>query len=221
MGVQAGFQAGLNGNNNDRYQRFYAVGHDLFLSGAVTSHGGNLSEYAAETITITKRDSMIGRLYPTDLVTTSLAPHEKNDAQASRELVVHRAIYQALYDAGLLPKRAAIAHTHSPHTIFRSMFTEEITPIDSEGSFTFGGSIPVVHVAQKVGSKEAADKIAALMVAQAQAGKPQLVVLGGHGPFALAQTLEGAMRLVSVLELSCRLLTLCEQTGKDPSSRLS
>ena len=107
---------------NDRQARFEKVGRDLFLSGAVTSHGGNLSEREGDTIHISRRDSMLGRMGEGDIVSAGILPDD-HDATASRELIVHRAIYRAC-DAG------AIVHAHTLNTIFRSLVDDKHHPGD-------------------------------------------------------------------------------------------
>jgi len=40
-----------------------------------------------------------------------------------------------------------------------------------------------------------------------------LVMLRGHGPFAIGHLLEEAYQLTSVLEMTCRILTISEAMG--------
>lgn len=180
-------------------ERFAAIGRDLFVTGAVSSHGGNLSERHGDRIVITRRGSMLGRLGEHDVVWTNLAACDL-DEECSREIVVHRAIYQAT-------EARAIVHAHTLHTIWRSMISDAIEPIDSEGLYVLG-VVPVVEAAETIASPEAGELLSAALV-----DRP-IAVLRTHGPFARGATLEEAFYHVSALEASCQLLDL-----KDGSSR--
>ena len=76
------------------YDLFREVGRDLFLAGAVTARHGNLSVRDGDRIFITRSGSMLSRLEPSDIIETRIDACEM-DAGCSRELVVHRAVYQA------------------------------------------------------------------------------------------------------------------------------
>lgn len=191
----------------------------MFSTGAVTSHGGNMSQRCHDSIWISRRDSMLGNFMDGDIVQTTYEPSER-DASASRELVVHRTMYHASK-----LETAAIVHGHTPHTIARSFDTDMIVPIDSEGKYAFGASeagiydpatglegVPVLTPAESIGSSEAAQMLAEVISKGGQIG-----VLRGHGPFAIADTLERAFRLVSILEMSCRILDIRDATAKNVS----
>jgi L-fuculose-phosphate aldolase len=181
------------------YERFAEVGRDLFVSGAVTSHGGNLSEREGEVIRITRTQAMLGRIGVTDVVETTVAPSASSDSACSTELVVHRAVYTAT-DAG------AVVHAHPIHTNFRSMVQDVIRPMDSDGDFLLG-EVPVVSLPSTIGSPDVAREVSRLL------SRHRIVVVRGHGPFAAGETLREAFRWVSVLEASCHLLDLRDSTG--------
>ncbi|HET6497932.1 MAG TPA: class II aldolase/adducin family protein [Coriobacteriia bacterium] len=186
--------------DRDTVRRFCEVGRDLFVTGAVSSHGGNLSERRGERIVITRRGSMLGRLGSGDVVWTELAACER-DAECSREIVVHRAIYEAT-------EARAIVHAHTLHTVWRSMISDVIEPIDSEGRYVLG-TVPVVEATTTIASPEAA-----ALLAEALRAHP-VAVLRTHGPFARGETLEEAFYHVSSLEASCALLDLRDASGRD------
>jgi len=183
----------------DAIERFAAVGRDLFVTGAVSSHGGNLSERHGNRIVITRRGSMLGRLGEHDVVWTELDACER-DEECSREIVVHRAIYAAT-DA------RAIVHAHAVHTVWRSMISDEIRPIDSEGLYVLG-TVPVVEAAETIASPEAGELLAEVLA------EHPVAVLRTHGPFAKGSTLEEAFYHVSALEASCQLLDLRDSAGR-------
>lgn len=172
---------------------FRDIGRDIFVSGLTTSHGGNMSVRDGGRIIITRRGSMLGALSEDDLIETGMAPCE-TDERCSREIVVHRAIYEAT-DA------LAIVHAHPLHTVARSFEAALITPVDSEGLYVLGG-VPVVTSSATIASAEAGT-----VLAGALASAP-VAVLRTHGPFAKGRSLEEAFMHVSVLEASCAILDL-------------
>jgi L-fuculose-phosphate aldolase len=186
------------------FDEFSWVGHDLYSSGAVSSHGGNLSvRLPGDRIVITRTGSMIGRLTPDDLIETSLcACGDARDAECSVELVVHRAIYAAT------PARA-IVHAHSVQTVARSLVEDLIVPLDSESLLRLQ-AVPVVRSAKTVGSPEAAAKLSEALRDR------RVAVLRGHGPFAIGDTLEDAYQAISCLEASCRILNIMDAIGRTP-----
>lgn len=188
--------------SRDLIDRFANIGRDLFLTGAVSSHGGNMSVATDGRIVITRRGSMLGRLGDRDVVWTRRDVCSRDD-ECSREIVVHRRIYETT-------GAKAIVHAHPEHTIFRSLLADEIVPIDSEARYVLGKSIPVVTAEQTVGSPEAAEKLAEVL------RDAKIAVLRSHGPFAIGNTLEEAFYHVSALEVSCRILDIRDSTGLTP-----
>jgi L-fuculose-phosphate aldolase len=184
------------------FEQFAWVGGDLYASGAVSSHGGNLSvRLDDERMLITRTGSMIGRLTEDDLVETTLAPcGDPNDASCSVELVVHRAIYAAT-------GARAIVHAHAIHTVARSFVEDVIVPVDSESKLRLT-DVPVVISAETIGSAEAGEKLAAALRDR------RVAVLRGHGPFARGETLEDAYQAISCLEASCQVLNLLDTIGR-------
>ncbi len=180
-------------------ESFAHIGRDLFLTGAVSSHGGNMSVRRGDRIFITRHGSMLGRLGEHDVVWTRMAACDL-DEECSCEIVVHRAIYEST-DAH------AIVHAHPAHTIFRSLIEDTIVPIDSEARYLFGEAVPVVTAEQTIASPEAAVLLADVL------REHRIAVLRSHGPFAVGSTLEEAFCHVSALEVSCRILDVRDSTG--------
>ncbi len=189
----------------DWVERFSAVGRDLFLTGAVSSHGGNMSVRVGDRIIITRRGSMLGRIGVHDVVWTHMAACDL-DEECSREIVVHRAIYKAT-------GASAIVHAHPEHTIYRSLIESSITPIDSEAAYVLGASIPVVSAQQTIASPEAAVKLAEILEDR------KIAVLKSHGPFAVGDTLEEAFYHVSALEVACRILDIRDSSCRGSAIR--
>lgn len=197
-------------SKHSRYVMFRDIGRDIFVSHLISSHGGNMSVREGDHIHITRTGSQLGRIGEDDIVKVPLLARRDvegvdagvwpEDAEASSELVVHRAIYAAT-------EARAIVHTHSPQTIFRSMLEDVIEPIDSEARL-FIPRVPVVVSRKTVGSPVAAEALSAAL------REVPVAVLRAHGPFAAADTLENAYRWVSVLECSCEQLNLRDSMGR-------
>ncbi|MDZ4170455.1 MAG: class II aldolase/adducin family protein [Coriobacteriia bacterium] len=183
----------------EMFELFRDVGRDLFVAGAVTARHGNLSMRFGDRIIITRSGSMLSRLEPDDVMETSMQP-SVSDAGCSRELVVHRAVYQAT-------GAQAICHAHPPHTMFRSLVDDVIRPLDSEAGCVIGAEVPVLAPEQAIGSAEAGQ-----LLAQALQHVP-IAVLRTHGPFAIGETLWDAWGLIGVLEESCHILDLRDGCG--------
>ncbi len=181
------------------YEQFRDIGRDIYLAGLISSHGGNMSVRVGDRVLITRRGSMLGRLTERDIIETSLEHDDSEVALASTEIVVHRAIYARTN--GL-----AIVHTHSPHTILRSMVDDEIVPIDSEASYLLH-KVPVYSLPQTAGSSDVADTVSDAL------RNYKCVLLRGHGPFAIGTVLEEAFQWISTLEMACKILNLRDQTG--------
>jgi L-fuculose-phosphate aldolase len=188
---------------------FINIGRDLFLSGAITSHGGNLSMSDGEHIWITRTQSMLGRLEEGDVIETTWE-ESPTDANCSSELIVHRALYHAMMrrceklgeDFGT----KAIVHAHTAHTTFRSMYHDQIEAVDSECKLLLPDPVQVVRPSTSIGSPEAAKMLGDLVEDGQRIG-----IIGGHGPFAIGNTLAQALQLVSSLEHSCVLADLIDQ----------
>lgn len=174
--------------------QFQSVGRDLFTRGLVSSHSGNLSIRLGDRLIITRRGSRLGCLQESDLIETGITKNDRSTPLASTELAVHRAIYQET-------SASAIVHAHPPHAIALSLADTEITPSDAEGLSTVG-RVPVLgwHMQVKPGG---------LAGVISQALKQCLIVMvHGHGSFAVGQLLEEAHNCTTTLEESCRVICL-------------
>ncbi len=183
------------------YEQFRDIGRDIYLAGLISSHGGNMSVRVGDRVLITRRGSMLGRLEPHDIIETALQHDDSEVALASTEIIVHRAIYQRT--SGL-----AIVHTHSPHTILRTMVDDEIVPVDSEASYLLH-KVPVHSLPRTAGSGDVADTVSSALK------EYKCVCLRGHGPFAIGTVLEEAFQWISCLEMACRILNLRDSLGVD------
>lgn len=180
--------------------QFQTVGHDLFTRGLISSHSGNLSIRLADRLIITRRGCRLGCLQEHDLIETGISKNDRSTPLASTELAVHRAIYQQT-------SASAIVHAHPPHAVALSLTETEIIPSDAEG-LAVAGRVPVVgwHMEVKLGGL--ADTIAQAL------NHHRIVMVHGHGSFAMGQLLEEAHDSTTMLEESCRVICLLKSLQK-------
>lgn len=180
--------------------QFQTVGHDLFTRGLISSHSGNLSIRLADRLIITRRGCRLGCLQEHDLIETGISKNDRSIPLASTELAVHRAIYQQT-------SASAIVHAHPPHAVALSLTETEIIPSDAEG-LAVAGRVPVVgwHMEVKLGGQ--ADTIAQAL------NHHRIVMVHGHGSFAMGQLLEEAHDSTTMLEESCRVICLLKSLQK-------
>jgi L-fuculose-phosphate aldolase len=170
------------------FTQFQEIGRDLFVRGLISSHAGNISVRMGRRISITRRGSMLGRIKEGDLVDVDLHEPDSHILRASSEIVVHRAIYTNT-------SALAVVHAHPPYATLLSMVSDELVPVDSEGSYLFK-KVPVVSVEKTVGSQESAQLVSEALKDY------KIVMLRGHGSFARGDLLEDAFMLTSSLEAS-------------------
>jgi len=174
--------------------QFQMVGRVLFEQQLVSSHSGNLSVRQGEGLVITHRGSRLGSLKQGDLVETGIARNNRATPFASSELAVHRCIYKN-------SSALAIVHAHPPYAIALSFTEDTIMPCDMEGRFVLPR---VLIVGKEIMAKpgELGEEIAEAL------RQDRVVVVKGHGSFAVGQLLEEAYYYTTVLEQSCRVLYL-------------
>ena len=183
--------------------QFQAVGQALFTQGLVSSQGGNLSVKLGEHIVITHRGSTLGSIQEGDLVETGITKNNRATPLASIELEVHRCIYQNT-------SALAVVHAHPPYAVALSFTEKEIVPCDVEGQALLS-RVPIIGTGMTTAKTGALDgEIARLL------SEYKVVLVRGHGSFAVSQLLEEAYCYTVVLEQSCRLLYLRKALRVDP-----
>ncbi len=173
------------------YEQIRDIGRDLYVAGLVSSHGGNISMRVGDHVIIKRRGAQLGRLKMHDLVETRIDRNDSGVALASSELLVHRTIYQTT-------PALAIVHCHPRTAIAFSLSRDEIVPIDNEASYLLK-KVPVIWEEFASGGPEMARDLSAVLQ------QYKIVMLRGHGSFAIGQTLDEAFHWSSTLEESCQI----------------
>jgi L-fuculose-phosphate aldolase len=173
--------------------QFRTVGSNLFSRGLVSSQSGNLSIRMGDNLVITRRGSQLGSLTENDIIETGICRNNRFTPLASTELPVHRAIYQ-------MTSAQAIVHAHSPHTVALSLTEREIVPDPELISEIY--RVPVLGWVGKIEPGILVDMIAEALKQQ------HIVVVRGHGSFAIGQLLDEAYNLTMALEESCQVSCL-------------
>ena len=174
------------------YEMFRDIGRDMYVHGLISSHGGNISVRFGDRVIIKRRGAMLGRLKPHDLIETGLHKNDSGVALASSELIVHRAVYTAT-------PALAVVHAHARRAVAFSLSRDEIVPVDNEGSYLLK-KIPVIEEEFASGTPQMAQKVATALQSY------KVVVLRGHGSFAIGQTLDEAFQWTDALEEACEIM---------------
>jgi L-fuculose-phosphate aldolase len=173
------------------FEQFRSIGRDLYVAGMISSHGGNLSVRLGDRVVIKRRGAMLGNLKPNDLIDTGLEKNDSGVALASTELLAHRTIYKTT-------PALSIVHCHPRMAIAFSLSRDEIVPVDNEGSYLLK-KVPVVTEEFASGTPEMANKVANALQ------NYKIIMLRGHGSFAIGQTLDEAFFWSSTLEEACQI----------------
>ena len=165
-------------------------GRKAVTSGLTSSRFGNISALRGNEVVITKSGSMLDELEATQLVEVDLSGPCAQDATASTETCVHRAVYQGT-------TAQSVIHTHSPYAVALSLIEDEqVEPIDSEGRH-FLGPMPVVNAG--FGTSDLAVKVSIALHSH------NACVARGHGVFAKGQSLAEAYTMACMAEHSSQV----------------
>lgn len=173
------------------FEQFRDIGRDLYVAQLISSHGGNLSMRLGDRVVIKRRGAMLGNLKPHDLVETRLDKNDSGVALASTELLAHRTIYK-------MTPALAIVHCHPRLAVAFSLSRDEFVPIDNEASYLLK-KVPVVTEEFPSGTPEMANKVASALQ------NYKIILLRGHGSFAIGQTLDEAFFWTTTLEEACQI----------------
>jgi L-fuculose-phosphate aldolase len=165
---------------------FQSVGRTLADRGLVSGSSGNLSIRNKDRIIITSHGSVLSSLNANDLVETG-SDEDDPAPRASWELPVHRAIYKVT-GAG------AIVHAHLPAAVTLTL---------TEGFSNMPDGVAIVGTDTQIVAGVLPNEIAR------ELKKHPLIMVKGHGSFAIANTLEEACRMTVDFERACT--ALCQQ----------
>lgn len=178
---------------------FAGVGSILFAARLNNSHSGNLSVRVGDNVIITRRGAMLAEITSQDLIAVGLEHDDSGIALASTEVNVHRSIYEST-------SALAIVHTHPRSAITLSLEGKDIVPVDVEGRYYFK-RVPVLEVAQAIGSKELEKELPELLK------DFPIVIIKGHGAFAIGGNLEEGLQISHAMEWSCDIILRCRGLG--------
>ncbi len=182
------------------YEQFKEIGRDLYEQNMISSHGGNISVRLGDRVVIKRRGAQLGQLKPHDLIETGLEKNDSGVTLASTELLAHRTIY-------MQTPALAICHCHPRTAIAFSLTRDEIVPIDNEASYLLK-KVPVIWEEFASGTPEMANKLATALQSY------KIVMLRGHGSFAIGQTLDEAFFWSSTLEEACQIMLIARQINE-------
>jgi L-fuculose-phosphate aldolase len=175
------------------WQDISRFGAKLVALGLTHSHYGNISIRLANRVLITRTGAMLDEIDERSVIEVDLHEVRSQDALASSETIVHRAIYRNT-------EALAIVHTHSPHAVALSLVADLfLEPVDSVGLHLLG-RIPVVE--GEIGSEELAEGASAALKLH------KACIARGHGVFATGKTLKDAYFAACTLEHSAQILYL-------------
>jgi len=183
--------------------QFQKVGCSLATRGLVSSASGNLSIRMGDRLIITRRGSNLGTLQEKDLIETGINKNDRATPLASIELPVHRAIYQNT-------QARAIVHAHPTHVIVLSMIEKVISSPYLE-EFCALSPVPVIGWGMEIKAGGLADLIASSL------RENHIVVVHGHGSFAIGTLLDEALNCTTGLEEACAVICLMKSLGATPA----
>jgi L-fuculose-phosphate aldolase len=168
-------------------------GRKLVENGLTTSFFGNISAVDGEKMLISRTGSMLDELEGDQVVEVHLKNLAETDCAASSELCVHRKIAVAT-------GARRIMHAHTVYSILVGDIFSGAASFDVAEVLPFLGYVPIA--AGKSGSEELAENTARALL------KNKVVIVKGHGVFAVGDTLKECYIYVSALEFHSKELIL-------------
>lgn len=179
-------------------QQIVDIGASLFQRGFSVGSAGNLSVRIDGGYLMTPTNSALGRLAPGDLSVLDEHWQHVEGPKPSKEVVMHRSMYEARPDA------QAVVHLHSTYVTAISCLAEDgplIPPLTPYFVMRVGREVPVVPY-HRPGSAEV-DRDLRDAAAQGPA-----VILANHGSIVAGDSLESAANAAEELEVSAELAFL-------------
>jgi L-fuculose-phosphate aldolase len=184
------------------HEELIAVGRELCQRGLQTTRSGNISVRDGDLFFITGTGTNLGRLKRSDLVAVDLRGGAPIPADASRESLVHKAVYDAT-DA------CAIVHAHPPYAIALAQVAKQrgIAPIHNEGVAVLKW-VPIID--SSVHDAEGGEDPAAII---AELARWCSVVIRNHGAFVVGADLDEALYRMLLLEDVCKIACILQSLG--------
>lgn len=194
-------------NHTEIRNEIVSLAASLFERGFSVGSAGNISVRVADGYLMTPTNSSLGRL---DASRLSLLDDDWQLVEGdppSKEVVMHRSMYEARPEAG------AVVHLHSTYVTALSCLDQTskpfITPLTPYFVMRLGVDIPVVPYHRP----GAAEMEPAILEA---ARLSRAVILSNHGSLVAASTLVDAVNASEELEVSAQLELLLEGRKTKP-----
>jgi len=171
-------------------KEFFTVSRLIATEGLTFSTSGNMSRIWRGKLFITRTGSNLLNLSEEDVIALPFAGSHPLDKRASSELRVHRKVLQKL-------GKKAMLHCHAVYSVKMSFEKDEIE-LSVEGKGVVS-RVPVVPE-MPVGSEELAKGLLSGFE------RCDVVVVRGHGVFAVAENLIKAYEKISLLEGACKIM---------------
>jgi ribulose-5-phosphate 4-epimerase/fuculose-1-phosphate aldolase len=175
------------------------LGRRLVERGLVHGTAGNISVRTADGYLFTPTGAALDMLDPDDLALVSPQGEQRSGPAATKELHLHRAMYDAR------PSAQAIVHTHSTHcvavTLLPHIHHDDALPALTPYYIMRVGYAPVVPYFPP------GDPELAATVGRYATGR-NVLLLAHHGPVVAGASLDDAMMILEELEENARLFLL-------------
>lgn len=185
-------------------QQMVDLAASLFQRGYSVGSAGNISARLGEGYLMTPTDSSLGRLDPDALTVLDADFRHIGGGRPSKEVPMHRAVYEARPDA------EAIVHLHSTHVTALSCLWVPgqplIPPLTPYFVMRVGRDVPVVPYFRP-GTGDAVDEI------REAARRAPAIVLAHHGSLVAGVSLEKAVNAAEELEVTAQLALLLRGTS--------
>lgn len=193
----------------DTREEIVELAASLFLRGYSVGSAGNISVRVADGYLITPTNSSLGRLDADRLAFVDHGWNHISGDAPSKEVVMHRAMYQARPEAG------AIVHLHSTHVTALSCLAPAGEPLLQPHTpylvMRLGENIPLVPYYKPGDPAMESDIFEAAKDARA-------IILGNHGSIVAGPTLVNAVDSAEELEVSAELALLLHGRNTRPLS---
>lgn len=194
----------MTGQTTDEHylrDQIVELGESLFARGFSVGTAGNISARIDSGFLMTPTNVALGRLNPKSLSVLSSSWEHLSGLEPSKEVVMHRAMYEAR------PNTQAVVHLHSPYVTAISCLAaaeeQAIPPLTPYFVMRLGRHISMVPY-YKPGSAAMLDDI--LEAATRSPG----MILANHGSIVAGKTLEDAVNAAEEMEVSAQLAFLLE-----------